>query len=62
MKEERSQPTPPKYNYCRIIWKIMCQQTAQPGRNGQTPRHSHTTKTQTGRNSKLEKDHNQRRN
>ena len=26
------------------------QQTGQPGRNGQIPKHPHTSKTQTGRN------------
>ena len=35
MKEERSQPTPQKYNYNRIPWKIICQQTGKSGRNGQ---------------------------
>ena len=36
----------------------MCQQTGQPGRNGQIPKHPHTSKTQTGRNRKLEQTHN----
>ena len=53
MKEKRSQPTPQKYNYYRILRKIICQQTGQSGRNGQIPRNSHTTKIQTRRNKKF---------
>ena len=33
--------------------KIICQQTGQPGRNGQIPKHPHTSKTQTIRNRDL---------
>ena len=62
MKEDRSQPTSQKYNHQRILWKIICQQTGQPGRNGQIPKHPHTTKTQMGRNRKCQQTHNQRRN
>ena len=62
MKEKRSQPTPQKYNYYRILRKIICQQTGQSRRNGQIPRHLHTTKTRTGRNRKFEQTHNQQRN
>ena len=36
--------------------------TGQPGRNGQIPKHPHTSKTQTGRNKKLEETHYQQRN
>ena len=36
--------------------------TGQCGINGQTPRHTHTTKYQTGRNIKFEQTHNQQRN
>ena len=33
-------------NYQGILRKILCQQTGQPGRNGQIPKHPHTSKTQ----------------
>ena len=63
MKEDRSQPTSQK---CKKLsentMKILCQQTGQPGGNGQIPRHPHTTKTQMGRNRKFQETHNQRRN
>ena len=59
MKKKRSQPTPQKYNYYRILRKIICQQTGQSGRNGQIPRHPYPTKTQKGINSKFEQMHNQ---
>ena len=39
--------------------KLICQQTGQPGRNLQIPKHPHTPKTQTGRNRNLEQTHNQ---
>ena len=39
--------------------KLICQQTGQPGRNGQIPKHPHTSKTQSGGNRKLEQTHNQ---
>ena len=45
MKEGRSQPTL-QYNYKRILWKIICQQTWQSGINGKILRNSHTTKTE----------------
>ena len=37
-----------------ILWKIICQQTGQPGRNWKILKHPHTSKTQTGRNGKPE--------
>ena len=47
MKEERSQPTPQKYNHKRILSKIVRQQTGQSGRNGKIPGHIQTTKSKT---------------
>ena len=49
-------------NYQGILWKIICQQIGQPGRNGQIPEHPYSSKTQSGGNRKLEQTHNQRRN
>ena len=50
-------------NICtRIPWKIICQHTRQSGRNGQIPRNSCTTKTETVRDRKFEHTHNQQRN
>ena len=49
-------------NYKRLLWKTICQQIGQPGRNGQIPKHPQTSKTQTGRNRKFEQTHNLWRN
>ena len=46
----------------REYYEKLYAKTGQPGRNGQIPKHPHTSKTQTGRNRKLEQTHNQRRN
>ena len=60
---ELLQPIPQK---CKQLlentMKSICQQIGQPGRNGQIPKHPHTSKTQSGGNRKLEQTHNQRRN
>ena len=50
MKMELLQPIPQRYNYQGILWKIICQQTGQPGRNGQILKHPHSSKTQSGGN------------
>ena len=55
-----SQPIPQKYKQLsENTMKIICQQTGQPGRNGQIPRHPHTTKTQMGRNRTFKQAYNQ---
>ena len=60
MKMELLQPIPQKYKQLSgNTIKIICQETGQPGRNGQIPKHPHTSKTQTGRNRKLEQTHKQ---
>ena len=57
---ELLQPIPQKYEQLSgNTMKITCQQTGQPGRNGQIPKHPHTSKTQSGGNGKLEQTHNQ---
>ena len=45
--------------YKRILWKIICQQAGQSGRNGQIPRNLQTTNTEIGRNRNFEQTHNQ---
>ena len=60
MKEERSQPTPKKYNnHKNLLRATICQQIRQSGRNGCIPRDVQTTKTEPGRNRKPKQTHNQ---
>ena len=40
-------------NYKKILWKIICQQTGQPGRNGWTPRNIQTNKSENRKKQKL---------
>ena len=62
MKTELLQPIPQKYKQLSGNTMKNYMPTGQPGRNGQIPKHPHASKTQSGRNRKLEQTHNQRRN
>ena len=62
MKEDHNQHHRNTNNYKTILRKTIYQQTGQSGRDGQIPGHSHTPKTQMGRNRKCKQIHNQQRN